>query len=132
MKKISFFFVLFLFGASIVTYAQKVSLTVDSVVKFSKEKYDLGKIKHNEPTTFYMDFTNISKKPVVVESVIVGCGCTVAEKPVEPIAPGKTGKIKVGYNGSASPGSQFTKDVMVKVQGITEPKTILFVGETEE
>ncbi|MFV0606032.1 MAG: DUF1573 domain-containing protein [Niabella sp.] len=131
MKKISILLVLVFFALGFSVSAQNTPSPVDKVVKFSKVKYDIGKIKHNEPTTFYMEFTNIGKKPVVIENVMVGCGCTVAEKPTAPIMPGKTGKIKVGYNGSAAPGSAFTKDVTVKVAGISEPKTILFTGETE-
>lgn len=128
MKKISILFALFLLFSGITAIAQSAPGPVDKVLKFSKAQYDLGKIKQNEPTTFYMDFTNISNKPVVIENVMVGCGCTVAEKPSAPVLPGKTGKIKVGYNASAH--GVFTKDVTVKVAGITDPKTILFVGET--
>lgn len=128
MKKFSILMVLFLFGLGFAVNAQ----TVDKAVKFSKDKYDIGKIKHNEATSFFMEFKNISSKPVVVENVMVGCGCTVAEKPTAPILPGKSGKIKVGYNGAGAPGQQFTKDVTVKLAGIKDPKTIVFTGEIAE
>ena len=125
MKKVLFLAVMFLFGISIYASAQNAA---DKVVKFDKEKYDLGKIAHNEPMTFYIEFTNISKKPLVVENVMAGCGCTVPEKPTAPIAAGKKGKIKVGYNASAD--GSFSKDVTIKFAGVPEVKTILFTGET--
>lgn len=128
MKKFSILLVLFVFGLGFTGNAQ----TVDEAIKFSKDKYDLGKIKHNEPTTFFMEFKNISSKPVVIENVMVGCGCTVADKPTAPIMPGKSGKIKVGYNGAGAAGQPFKKDVTVKLAGVKEPKTIMFSGELAE
>lgn len=121
-----------MFSTGLVVNAQTAASPVDKVVKFSKAKYDLGQINYKEKTTFYLEFTNISTKPVVIENVLVGCGCTVAEKPSTPIMPGKSGKIKVGYDGTAAPGTTFNKDVSVKVAGITEPKTILFTGKIAE
>ena len=132
MKKISILIAVFVFAFGFLGNAQKAPSPVDQVIKFSKDKYDIGKINYKEKTTFFMDFTNVSKKPVVIENVMVGCGCTVAEKPSAPILPGKSGKIKVGYDGSSAPGSQFTRDVTVKVAGITEPKTINFTGHINE
>lgn len=132
MKKISVLLLLLLFGFGFVINAQKAPSPVDKVLKFSKDKYDLGSLNFKEKKTFYMEFTNISNKPVVIENVMVGCGCTVAEKPSAPILPGKTGKIKVGYDGSSAPGSRFERDVTVKVAGITEPKTVMFTGTIDE
>lgn len=100
----------------------------DKVIKMTKETYDVGKIKHNEPVTFFMEFTNISAKPIIVENVMVGCGCTVAEKPSAPIAAGKNGKIKVSYNGAGAAGNPFTKDVTIKIKN-ADPKVVLFKGE---
>ena len=132
MKKILFLSVLFSVGFVCAVHAQTDASPVDKVIKFSKEKHDLGTIKYKEKTTFFLDFSNISNKPVVIENVMVGCGCTVAEKPNTPILPGKQGKIKVGYDGTAAPGSQFSKDVTIKVAGIPTPKTIIFTGKIAE
>jgi hypothetical protein len=129
MKRV-FMLAAFIMGAIFSVNAQKSAPIVDQVIKMSKDIYDLGKVKHNEKTTFYIEFTNITKKPVVVENVTVSCGCTLAEKPTEPILPGKTGKVKVGYNGSAAPGSKFSKLVFIKIAGVNEGKTIIFTGET--
>lgn len=118
----------FVLAASVSAYAQTL-LPADKVIKMHHDKYELGKVKFKKDTTFYMEFTNISKKPIVVESVVAGCGCTVPEKPSAPIMPGKTGKVKVGYNGSAPAGEEFSRDVTIKIKG-AEPKTVYFSGET--
>lgn len=44
------------------------------------------------------EFTNIGDAPLVVKDVKSSCGCTVPEKPKEPIMPGKKGQIQVKYN----------------------------------
>lgn len=128
MKKI-LFLLLVLLGMTYMSSAQSAA-AADKMIKMDKEKYELGKIPVNEPMTFYMEFTNISNKPIVVENVMAGCGCTVPEKPAAPVLPGKKGKIKVGYN--AAGHGVFTKDVQIKIAGVNEPKIVLFTGETVE
>ncbi|MBO9618180.1 MAG: DUF1573 domain-containing protein [Niabella sp.] len=127
MKKFYLLAVLLFFGFAVTTYAQE-GVPADQVIKMAKEEYDLGKLKFKKGTTFFMEFTNISKKPVIVQNVMVGCGCTVAEKPSAPIMPGKVGKIKVGYDATAAVGSTFKKDVTIKIKG-AQPKTVYFTGE---
>lgn len=101
--------------------------TPASVAKFNKEAFDFAKIPQGTPVTTYFEFKNISKAPIVVESVSASCGCTTPEKPEAPIAPGATGKIKVGYN-AASVGT-FSKPIYVKFAGINESITVTISGE---
>ncbi|MCH5721166.1 DUF1573 domain-containing protein [Niabella hibiscisoli] len=63
----------------------------------------------------------------MVKNVMAGCGCTVPEKPTEPIMPGKTGKIKVSY--SAPSAGPVNKDVEIYLAGYNEPKIVYFTGE---
>jgi len=99
----------------------------DDIAKFSVETYDFGKIKQGVPVTYNFEIKNISDKPIIVESATASCGCTVPEKPEEPIEPGKTAKIKVQYNAAAV--APFTKDIHVKLSGTTEQKTLHITGE---
>ncbi len=126
MKKLSLMLMLVCAGSFMVAKAQSGD-PADKIIKMSKEKYDIGKIPQGVPYTFYMEFTNISSKPVVVENAMAGCGCTVPDKPVKPIMPGKTGKVKVVYNAAAA--GPVNKDVEIKFAGINEPKIIYFTGE---
>lgn len=107
--------------------AAPVSTSVDQAVKMTKDKYDIGKIPQGEPYNFDMEFTNETKKPLVIKSVMASCGCTVPEKPTQPIMPGKTGKIKVSY--SAPSLGPVNKDIEIYVAGYNEPKTVYFTGE---
>jgi hypothetical protein len=62
-----------------------------------------------------------------VENAWGSCGCTVPEKPTEPILPGKTAKMKVTYNAAAV--APISKDVSVKLAGVDAPKVVHITGE---
>ncbi len=106
---------------------KSVATGADAAITMVKEKYDIGKVKQGDPVTFYMEFVNQTKKPLVVKNVMAGCGCTVPEKPTEPIMPGKTGKIKVSY--TAPSAGPVNKDVEIYLAGYNEPKIVYFTGE---
>jgi hypothetical protein len=102
----------------------------DEVIKINTEKYDFGKIKQNVPVSTAFEITNISDKPIVIETAWGSCGCTTPEVPKEPIAPGATTKLKVNYNAAAL--NHFEKDVFIKLAGITDPKVIKITGDVLE
>src|SRR5215203_2440748 len=58
----------------------------------------VGKIKNGEKVQISFRFKNTGTKQLVITSVIVSCGCTVADKPDQPIAPGEEGTIKAEFN----------------------------------
>jgi hypothetical protein len=122
MKKIIFFAVAIIAG-----YAALAQQKADEVIKVNTDKYDFGKIKQSVPVITYFTVTNISDKPVVIENAWGSCGCTTPEVSKEPIAPGATTKVKVGYN--AANLATFNKDVYLKLAGIQEPKDIKITGE---
>jgi Protein of unknown function (DUF1573) len=99
----------------------------DDVIKLNTIKHDFGKIPQGTPVTYAFEIKNTSSKPVVVENTSASCGCTTPEKIVEPIAPGATAKLKVQYN-AAGIGS-FTKDVNIKLAGISQTKVVQITGE---
>ena len=118
---------LFLLAAAFVTGFVAMSQNADEVIKINSDTYNFGKIKKGIPVTTFFTVTNTSDKPVVLESVVASCGCTTPEWSKEPIAPGATAQIKVGYN-AANP-APFTKDVTIRMAGIQTPKIIHITGE---
>jgi Protein of unknown function (DUF1573) len=122
MKKIALFAT-----ALFLSVAVMAQTKVDDVAKFPTESHSFGKIKHNVPVTYFFEIKNISDKPLVVENTSASCGCTVPEKPEQPINPGQSAKIKVVYNAAAL--GPVSKDVYVKFAGIEQPKTLHISGE---
>ena len=123
MKKLLFIAAAFIMGAGAVAQTSKP----DDFAKFNVNKYDFGKIKQNVPVTYTFEITNTSNKPLVIENAHATCGCTTPEYPKDPILPGKTAKIKVGYN--AVNGGHFDKPVYVKLAGVDEEKALAITGE---
>jgi len=65
---------------------------------------DLGKVNEGQQVEVVFRFKNTGKKPLVIRGVHPGCGCTVANPPAEPIAPGAEGEIKATFNSKGRPG----------------------------
>jgi len=118
---------LFLLAAAFVTGFAAMAQKPDEVIKINADTYNFGKIKQGVPVTTFFTVTNVSDKPVVLENVVPSCGCTTPEWNKEPIAPGATSQIKVGYNAAAP--MAFTKDITIRLAGIQEAKIIHITGE---
>lgn len=121
MKKL--FLLAAAFVAGFAAFAQKS----DELIKLNAETYSFGKIKQGVPVTTFFTVTNSSDKPVVLESVTASCGCTTPEWSKEPIAPGASAQIKVGYNAAAV--APFTKDITIKLAGAQDVKVVHITGE---
>jgi len=99
----------------------------DSYVKFKDVAHDFGKIKQGVPVTYAFVFSNITDKPVVIESATASCGCTTPVKPEAPVAKGKEDKITAGFNAAAA--GPFNKTIFVKVAGVDQPLELKITGE---
>lgn len=90
-------------------------------MKMSETVWDFGTIKQKSPVSHEFTFTNTGDGNLVILDATAECGCTTPEYPKNPIAPGKSGKIKVTYNPVGRPGS-FEKTVTIKTNG--SPKKV--------
>lgn len=122
MRKISLIASALLFSLAVMAQPK-----AEEIAKFNEETHDFGKLKQNVPVTYNFVIKNISDKPIVVETASASCGCTVPEKPTDPIMPGQTANLKVQYNAAAV--SPFTKDIYVKFVGVDQPKNLKITGE---
>lgn len=114
---------------SIGFFAASAQTKVVEAARFSQETVKLGTIKQGTPSTATFTVTNISKKPLVIEKAIPGCGCTLADYTKTPILPGKTGTITATYN--ATTAGPFNKTVSVKFFEIEEVTTLTLSGEVK-
>lgn len=74
---------------------------------------NLGKMERGQIAEITWKFRNTGKNPLYVTNVHAGCGCTIPEKPEEPIAPGAESVIKAKFNSSNFSG-HVTKEVFVQ------------------
>src|SRR6476661_2156127 len=59
---------------------------------------DIGKVKKGQVAEVSWRLKNVGNKPLVIAQVTPGCGCTVADKPEEPIMPGGESVIRAKFN----------------------------------
>ena len=67
-------------------------------MEFKSEVIDYGEIEKGSDGIRVFEFTNTGNIPLVITDVTSSCGCTIPERPEEPIAPGEKGEIKVKYD----------------------------------
>ncbi len=108
MKKLGLLLTALFIGAG--AYAQKI--------EFKTETIDYGTVKKSEDNGIRVfEFTNTGDAPLIITDVKSTCGCTVPQKPKEPIMPGKTGEIQVKYN--MNPGA-INKTITVESNAVNK------------
>lgn len=91
-----------------------VSDTKPETIQLKESSFDFGRIPQGKPVTHVFKVTNTGSAPLVLEDVQASCGCTTPEWSKEPIAPGATAEIKVGYNAAAE--GSFEKSINIIYQ----------------
>ncbi len=100
-----------------------------AVIYADETSYDFGLIEEDEgKVSVTFTIKNAGDAPLVVTRVIASCGCTKPEWTREPIAPGKTGDIKITYNPKGRPGP-FSKTISVYSNGKTGSFVLTIRGE---
>lgn len=66
---------------------------------------NIGQVNEGQVVDIAFRFRNTGDKPLVIQDVKASCGCTVAERPEAPIAPGKEGEIKASFNSQGRVGT---------------------------
>ncbi len=86
--------------------AQKVDTSLFTRIQWIDSVKDFGKVTEGQKVEVLYRFKNIGDKPLIIESVRPSCGCTVADPPKEPIAPGAEGEIKGSFDSNGKNGMQ--------------------------
>ncbi|WP_419870072.1 DUF1573 domain-containing protein [Chryseobacterium sp. CT-SW4] len=109
-----------LFGTFAIAAAQTIT--------FDKTTFDYGTIKPSSDGTRYFTVTNTGDKPLVISNVKASCGCTTPEFSTDPIMPGKSAKIKVGYNTAINGG--FNKMIEVFSNDPANSRSVIYIKGT--
>ena len=98
MKKI---ILLSLFISTFFVAGAQTQVVAEDVLQIKEMEHDFGKIPQGKPVYYTFDIVNTGKTELKLDNVQASCGCTTPEWSKDPIAPGATAKIKVGYNAAA-------------------------------
>ena len=100
-------------------------VSTEDVLQLKETEHDFSKIPQGKPVYYSFEIVNTGKIPLKLDNVSATCGCTTPEWSRDPIAPGATAKIRVGYN-AASEGF-FEKPITI-TYNTTQTKQIKIKG----
>ena len=113
---------------------KKVDPATLTTVLWMDSVLNQGSILEGTKMEVVFRFKNTGVKPLVIESAQASCGCTVAEKPEEPIMPGQEGRIKAVFNSQGRVGANH-KTINVRANTAPPSHIVEFnvnvVGKTE-
>ena len=85
---------------------------------------DYGKIAEGQVLQVSFRFKNTGDKPLVIENVRPGCGCTAANPPDKPILPGEEGVINASFDSKGRVGPN-KKDIYVTANTVDKKDHVL-------
>lgn len=101
------------------------ALASAQTITFDKTTFDYGTIKPNANGTRFFTVTNTGDKPLILSNVKPSCGCTTPEFSQDPIMPGKSAKIKVGYNTALN--GPFNKIIEVFSNDPANSRSVIYI-----
>lgn len=97
-------------------------------ITFEETTYNFGNVSEKGGRVSHVfSFTNTGDANLVILDATADCGCTEPLYPKKPIAPGKTGTIKVTYDPLYRPGT-FNKVITVRTNGKPKKATLKISG----
>jgi len=112
-------------GISILGFAAIASA---QTISFDKTIWDYGTVAKGSDGYRVFTVTNKGDKPLVISNINASCGCTVPEWSKEPIAAGKTGKIKVKYDTNIV--NPFSKIIEVFSNDPVNSRSVIYIKGT--
>ena len=125
MKYVILSFAIIIAGAIFGQKAEKKTTPTKPTLKFTTLEIVRDSIPYDSKDLFIFEFKNNSEKAATIQGVQTSCGCTAAEKPTEPIKPGKKSKISVSYDTKRV--GAFTKTITV-TSDVSEPIVLTIRG----
>lgn len=99
-------------------------------IQFEKTTHNFGSIKKKEDASYAFVFKNTGNGPLIISNVTTSCDCTTPEWPKQPVMPGKTGTVKVGYD--TKDAGVFNKTITVMSNATNNPVTLTIQGDVYE
>lgn len=123
MKRIGILITCMFLGFALASAQNKAAISV------SETNYNFGTIYEEDGNASH-DFiiTNTGNAPLELTRVTASCGCTTPEWTKQPIAPGKTGVIKVTYGAKGRIGA-FSRSVSIFSNAQDAPFVVYISGE---
>lgn len=107
-----------------------VALKDTTTVQIIDSSYNFGKVTDGEKVEYSYRFKNTGNKPLVIVDAQASCGCTVPQKPEQPILPGEIGFIKIVFDSKGRVGNAY-KTITVVSNANPEFPQLILTGDVE-
>lgn len=115
--------ILAMLALALPAYAKK-----DARIDFKETVYDFGQVSVKKGKVSHeFIFTNAGDKNLVITNARADCGCTRPEYNDSPVAPGKSGSVKVTF--APNGRGHFSKKVTVTTNGEPRKTRLIVKGE---
>ncbi len=94
-------------------------------ITFDKTTFDYGTVKNGANGERSFKVTNTGDKPLIISKVQASCGCTTPKFSQDPILPGKSAEIQVGYNTKI--GGPFQKLIEVYSNDPANSRSVIYI-----
>jgi len=91
----------------------------------AKTTLDYGEINKSSNGERVFTITNTGDKPLIITNIKASCGCTTPKWDKEPILPGKTANLKVGYDTKIL--GEFKKLIEVYSNDPESPRSVIWI-----
>jgi hypothetical protein len=121
----------FLIGGQLI-YSGDIDQQQAAKIKFDKTVHDFGKIKKGaKDVECTFTYTNVGNDMLFISRIKKSCGCTVPVYSKEPLMPGQSATIKVGYTTTDILGA-FNKKITVFTNAENNVVVLTIKGEVVE
>lgn len=87
----------------------EVDTSQTAKITFDEDHFKYDTIKAGEVVEHSFSFTNTGKQSLMISNVKSSCGCTIADYPESPIAPGESGSILSTFDSKDKEGPQINE-----------------------
>lgn len=109
---------------------EEVDISKVAKITFASPTYEFSRVDAGAVVTHEFAFTNDGKVPLIISDVRSTCGCTVADWPKTPIAPGEGGVIPVRFDTKNKNGNQ-NKPITITANTIPAKTVIYLNGQVD-
>ena len=101
------------------------ALKDSTTVRIIDSAYNFGTVTDGEKVEYSYRFKNTGTKALVIIDATASCGCTVPQKPENPILPGEMGFIKIVFDSKGRVGNTYKTITVISNANPGFPQLIL-------
>ena len=132
MKKLIIVFSLIIFAVQLNTAHVLRQERPAAEIKFDKTTHDFAKVKKGtKDLNCKFTYTNTGGDMLFITRIVQSCGCTEPTYSKEPLMPGQSTEIEVGYTATDQLGI-FNKKLTIFTNALTESVILTIKGEVVE